>query len=446
MSDSQVPESRSAAPSSAVTFEQLDTLVRVTTVRAWISLGILFAVCSGAILFACLFQVPKKVTGEGILLIQKDRLAQIRALGTGRLVKLRVGLGDKVVPGQEIGTISQEDLNDLIHETQARLVELRKEDGRLTDFEAGERVTQKEALARLKDAIDRTIANSTEGLRVADWIVDGSQRLRKISQLSNLDYLKDLQERYKIQNDLNGGKTKRAELDLTWLTAENQRQKLKLQRQIEISRLETKLRLDSEKLDRTSRIVSHAQGTVTQILTAADELVREGAPVVLLSSPKEMAPGTDDVGKPYESIVFVPAGEGKKIDVDNFVQVMPATVKREEHGYIHGKVIAVSELPATRLAMEAALQHPDLVDAFLKKYAPGVLLRVHVKLCERPGAVHPDGADPASTPGNIYRWSSSSGTDQPLKTGTMCEAAIVVKQEPLIKLVLPWVRKLLGHA
>ena len=89
----------------------------------------------------------------------------------------------------------------------------------------------------------------------------------------------------------------------------------------------------------------------------------------------------------YESIVFVPAGEGKKIDEGNFVEVMPATVKREEHGFIHGRVVSVSELPATRLAMEAALQHPDLVEAFLKKYAPGVLLRVHVKLEQVPGAV-----------------------------------------------------------
>ena len=84
--------------------------------------------------------------------------------------------------------------------------------------------------------------------------------------------------------------------------------------------------------------------------------------------------------------MFVPAGEGKKIDVGNFVEVMPATIKREEHGFIRGKVVAVSELPATRLAMEAALQHPDLVETFLKRYAPGVLLRVHVKLEPRPGS------------------------------------------------------------
>jgi HlyD family secretion protein len=445
MSNPTAPAPDSPSRTSGFAFDQLDTLVRVTTVKAWISLGTLVAICSGAIVFACLFQVPKKVTGEGILLIEHDRLAQIRALGTGRLVKLNVALGHKVEPEQEIGQISQDDLKDAMSETEARLLELKKEDDRLTAFEAGERSTQKQALDRLKDALDRTVANSAEGLGIADRIVEGSLRLRKMSNLSNLDYLKDLQERYTIQNDLNGGNTKLAELELTRLTAENQRQRFKLQRQLEISRLETKLSLDSAKLKRTSRIVSHGQGTVTQILTAADELVREGAPVVLLSSPKETAPGTDDVGIPYESIVFVPAGEGKKIDVDNFVEVMPATIKREEHGYIHGRVVAVSELPATRLAMEAALQHPDLVDAFLKKYAPGVLLRVHVKLCERPGAERPKVTDPNKDTGNIYDWSSSSGIKQPLKTGTMCEAAIVVKQEPLIRLVLPWLRKLVGR-
>ena len=130
---------------------------------------------------------------------------------------------------------------------------------------------------------------------------------------------------------------------------------------------------------------------MTQILTATDEFVREGAPVVLLSSPKAKSPGTDDLDGDYDSIVFVPAGEGKKINEGNFVEVMPATVKREEHGYIHGKVVAVSELPATRLAMEAALQHPDLVDAFLKRYAPGVLLRVQVKLEQETGAVLSEG-------------------------------------------------------
>ena len=122
----------------------------------------------------------------------------------------------------------------------------------------------------------------------------------------------------------------------------------------------------------------------------------------------------------------------------------PATVKREEHGFIRGHVVAISELPATRLAMEAALEHPELVDAFLKRYAPGVLLRVHVKLKERvpPSGV---GVEPATIRARQpFRWSSSSGRAQPLKTGTMCQAAIVVEKRQLISLILPWTKRVVG--
>ncbi len=441
MSESEAPSSGPPMDMSGVALEQLDTLVRVTTVQAWISLATLFAICAGAMLFAFVYRVPKKVVGEGILLIKRDRLSQVRALGTGRLVTLGVTLGDKVTPNQVIGVIYQEDLMDTIRETSARLDQLRDENERLIRFETNERIVQDQALASLRAAIKRTIDNSTEGLKIAVRIVEGSERLRLISQLSNLDYLKDLQQKYTIQNDRNNGVSRLAELDLTQLSSENVRQRAHLQRQLEISKLETRLQLDRDKHDRTSRIVSHAPGTVTQILTAADEYVREGAPVVLLSSPKEAIPGQDFDGR-YECIVFVPAGEGKKINVKDFVEVMPATIKREEHGFIRGEVVAVSELPATRLAMEAALQHPDLVETFLKRYAPGVLLRVHVKLEPRPGLPIKDENELDPKELNRFRWSSSSGERQPLKTGTLCEAAIVVDKPRLITLVVPWVKKL----
>lgn len=442
MSDARTAPSGPPAHVVVATLEQLDTLVRVTTVHAWISLATLFALCLAAVVFAIFYRVPKKVVGDGILLIKHDRLSQIRALGTGRIERLNVALGDEVHPGTEIGRVLQADLQDTIAETRARISELQKEDVLLTEFEGNEKKTQVEAIARLKESITRTIDNAKEGLNVALEILAGSQRLRLISQLSKLDYLKDLQQKYTIQNDLNNGLTKLREVDLTWLTSENQRRRARLQRQLEISRLLTKLKLEEEKLRRTSRIESHAHGTVTQILTAVDQFVQEGAPVVLLSSPKETQAGTDDVDTAYDSIVFVPAGEGKRIDKGNSVEVMPATVKREEHGFIKGTVIAVSELPATRMAMEAALQHPDLVDTFLKRYAPGVLLRVHVKLQRDPPT--PESGNVLGQKLNGFLWSSSSGARQPLKTGTMCEAAIVVKEQPLITLLLPWLKKSLG--
>ncbi len=136
--------------------------------------------------------------------------------------------------------------------------------------------------------------------------------------------------------------------------------------------------------------------------------------------------GADDAGPAYDAIVFVSAGEGKRIEADDPVEVVPATVKREEHGFIRGHVVDIAELPATKLAMEAALEHPELVDAFFKRYAPGVVLRVQIKLDEAGGGAsaagspvvpsgrtpsagrHPPGRRSRSRPGRCARPRSSS--------------------------------------
>jgi hypothetical protein len=83
------------------------------------------------------------------------------------------------------------------------------------------------------------------------------------------------------------------------------------------------------------------------------------------------------------------------------------------------------------------------VETFLKRYAPGVLLRVHVKLELRQGVTADDANEIDPEDLNRFVWSSSSGAKQKLKTGTLCEAAIVVEKHRLITLVVPWVKKLM---
>ncbi len=261
--------------------------------------------------------------------------------------------------------------------------------------------------------------------------------------MGDQELLEAREKKYDIKNDINKGSTKLAELVLEGTKAENARRRAKLERKLKIKQLERKLELDREKMVRTSRVVSRFSGVVAQMFCARDELVKEGAPVVLLHSPKSEHE-IDDAGAEYDSIVFVPAGDGKKIDAGNVVEVSPTTVKREEHGFIRGKVVAVSELPATKLAMESALQHPELVESFVKRLAPGVLLRVHVKLLPADDADLKRARESGCTDPNHYDWSSSSGLTQPLKTGTMCQAAIVVERRRLISLVLPWTKKIMS--
>jgi HlyD family secretion protein len=440
--DSTAANGPPSSPSS-VTLENLDTLVRVTTVHSWVYLAAVLVVSTAAVTFAVIFHVPTKVNGEGILLIEKDTLAQVRAGATGRLVELKVNLGDRVEPGTVIGRITQEELEDAIKEAEVKRNDLASEDRELTAFEAREQEIHEAAMARVEHATRQAQLNSEDKLRIAQRVSDSSNRLRKKQYLGDSELLEAREKLYVIRDDLNKGRTRVAELDLERIKAASVRRRAQLERRLKLKQVDTKLDLDRKKLKRTSQIVSRAYGQVAQVLSAPGELVREGAPVVLLHAPKTEH-GTDDAGALYDTIVFVSAGEGKKIGLTNEVEVSPATVKREEHGFIKGHVVAISELPATKLAMESALQHPELVDAFIKRYAPGVLLRVHVKLCEAdPLPPTKKGWSPPSRK-NGFRWSASSGPAQIIKTGTMCQAAIVVERRPLISLILPWTKKLLG--
>jgi HlyD family secretion protein len=443
MSDVPMQASSSSPEVSRGSLEQLDALVRVTTIQSWVCVATLFCVCVSAVAFAVLYPVPIKVNGEGILLIERDTLLHVRAPATGRLLSLKVKLGDWVSRGDPIGEVSQDELRDAIREGELKLADLERENQRLSSLEQLERETQGAAIAKIKEAVASARRNSEEKLKLAQKIVKSDTRLHNDRNLGDMEFLQSQEKLFQIHDDIHKGHTRLAELELDWAKSQSLRGRAQEERQVKIEQVKTKLQLDQDKLCRNSRIVSHVYGQVAQTLIANDDLVKEGSPVVLLHSPRAER-GGDDPDSPYESIVFVPAGEGKKIEVRNSVEVSPATVKREEHGFIRGEVVSVSELPATRLAMEAALAHPELVDNFLKRFSPGVLLRVHIKLDE----LKPSDVAARVRAGwedqNPFHWSSSSGPAQPLKTGTMCQAAIVVKKQRLINLILPWTKGLVG--
>ena len=121
--------------------------------------------------------------------------------------------------------------------------------------------------------------------------------------------------------------------------------------------------------------------------------------------------------------------------------------------HLHGALGVSNEMPFVKMLVQAEsmgiadgpteVHKITMARQILKRYAPGVLLRLHVELdkVESPPA---SAGQPGSDRRNPFRWSSSSGPTQPLKTGTMCQAAIVVERRRLISLIVPWTKKLVG--
>jgi len=153
-----------------------------------------------------------------------------------------------------------------------------------------------------------------------------------------------------------------------------------------------------------------------------------------LLRPVDSAPGA------LETIIFVPAGLGKKIRVGDSVEVAPDTVRRQEHGFIRGEIRSISEMPCTDQSMLAELKNPALVSSFIEKYRGQVLLPIHGALREVPAVA----TDRSHAQLNRLAWSSSSGASQPVSSGTLCAASIVVERRPLIALAMPWFKGLIG--
>ena len=58
------------------------------------------------------------------------------------------------------------------------------------------------------------------------------------------------------------------------------------------------------------------------------------------------------------ALLYVPAGEGRRIQRGMRAELLPDTVEREVHGTIVGRVLSVSPLPATREGMRGSSQRP----------------------------------------------------------------------------------------
>ncbi|MFN3076198.1 MAG: NHLP bacteriocin system secretion protein [Alphaproteobacteria bacterium] len=129
-------------------------------------------------------------------------------------------------------------------------------------------------------------------------------------------------------------------------------------------------------------------------------------------------------------ILYVAPTDGKKVRPGMEVQIAPSTVKREEYGFIIGKVRKVAEIPSTVEGMMRTLKNSQLVTSLSGGGAP---FEVIVDL-ER---------NPATPTG--FRWSSSRGPDTAINGGTLADATVTVRRIHLISLILPALEQILDH-
>jgi len=398
--------------------EELDLMLRVTPSIAWPILMTLVAAVTVALVWSVVSHASQRAEGTGILLTPLG-VADIPAPAEGRVEALKVKPGQRVKAGELVALLSQEDLAARLRQKQFDLEEIREQESLLrafhqADAEQRSRMigTQEENLKvriRVLEELEKAVGEQNEmqrvlvsrGLAVQEKVVTARIRLKEV-QSETADARITLT---RLRND-------EAQL-------QSQRARELLDFETKVSALEREIVAAKDEIERKRRVIAPRDGIISEVAANIGELWR--GPMMRMLPLDEGEAGTL-VGE-----LYVRSQDGKKIRPGMIVEIIPSTVRVERFGYIYGRVVNVSVIPATREGMMRTLKNSSMVD---KLTANGPPFEVTVSL------------DLAETPSG-YRWSTGRGPEIDITNGTLIDGRVLVSTIPIIALAIPEAERVL---
>ncbi|MEA5461130.1 NHLP bacteriocin system secretion protein [Arcicella sp. LKC2W] len=410
---------RKSALEKLSTPEKLDQLIKVTGPKAWIALLTVSLALSTGLAWAVFGKVKTKLNAIGVVL--GGQVHEVVSTSNGQLIKLKVGIGDKVKEGDIIAAIQQPELSQQIEGAKAVLTDRKLEMGKLMSYGSqgsqlegelisqnrvsiqGEIEAEKKKLSFLNNQLESENNLLTKGLIIKSQVANTKQQID--ASLNTIERLKG--QLVEISNrKLNIG------FDL--------QQKITLQNQ-RIAEAERNLQFLTERYDKQSNIRSSYSGEVVEVLTDVGVVVGAGTPLFKLKNQDEAK-----LSNKLKGVLYIPSQDGKKIKKGMEAFVVPSTVQPQEYGFIKGKVTYISDFPITQQGMMTSVKNDQLAKGLLSS---GPLFEVHVEF------------DKDSNSYSGFKWTSAKGPDIAIKEGTSCTGKITIKQENPASIVVPAFKK-----
>ena len=410
---------RAAALDRAASPEQFDHLVVITKPSDWIWAAVICLLLVAAIIWSIVGRIPTRVSGEGILISNGDRVVDAVSAAAGRLASVSVTVGDHVVKGQPIARIVQTDIEQKHSEAVAVLGEKQREYAVLAARVQSELDVKSQNFAELEDALNQVIKATTQ--RVQFLTVD----VRSLEDLLAKGYTtrKNLSDRREeltsAQQRLDDTRNQILKLRADKTDLETQRDRELRQSQFSLNEAERQVSATEESLSQNTQVISPIEGRVVEVKISTGSVLAVGTAVVEIESE----------GNKLEAVIYISPDQGKRIKPGMQVQLEPSTVKREEFGMMIGTVETVSDFPMTPQGMTAVLHNETLVTRFSHDGAPYAAKVVLEQ-------------DASSTTG--YRWAVGNGPNLRLTSGTLTRAEITTRQQRPLDLVIPLIRHLTG--
>lgn len=408
---------RQAALDRLASPDQLDRMVVVTDARGWLTLATLLVLVVAGLLWSLFGKVPYNVTGHGILVSQDGRIYSAMSETEGYVSKTHVRINDHVEKGQLIAEIQQDTLRQSADDAEELYQERLAERQQVAATQAAELELKESNYARQKQS-QRQIAKVAR--KRVDYLQEILEQREEMvnSGLIARDAVEETREQFnKISQELSAANNRILEIEAIELDLRTRHEKTLFDLDQEITESARLAMGRAERLERVSRIVAPATGTVTEIRVTEGTVVAAGHAIVSVASG----------GRFLQVVLYLPTRDGKKVKPGMAVRVEPATVRKEEFGMLIGEVTEISDYPSSPEGMLAVLQNQVLVERFSNTGAP-YAARVNLT------------PDIQTVSG--YLWTSNRGPDLQISAGTTVQAEVTVREVPPISLFIPMLRSL----
>jgi HlyD family secretion protein len=400
--------------------EQLDTLVQVTSARAWIALTALSGIVVAAVLWGIFGSVPTKVSGSCIL-IRPGGALDVVSPGSGRVVDISIESGDLVREGQVIARLDRNEASGQIRASEARLRELRAQETRLKSLLGASAREQQVSMGEMRTNLNARIQAGDDRVKALEERVKTQAKLLEDGLVTRQSLVASQMELASARQDILDRRNEITQLGVR--RAENKKQVEGELSTMAIQIAETRRTLENlmRAADQTTLIYSPYSGRVLEVRIDDGDIVGAGSGILSL---EQTGSNVDDL----EVLLYLPPQDGKKVKVHMPVQISPGTIKKEEHGLMLGRVRKVADFPSTPQGMLRTLRNEQLVTQLSAQSAP---IAIQADLT------------PSKDTVSGYRWTSPKGPPARVESGTLCTATVTLDSERPISLVIPAMRKLL---
>jgi HlyD family secretion protein len=398
--------------------DELDQLLHVTDIKAWIALVAIFALMVVALVWGYAGSLPSTVSGQGVI-VRTGGVLNVVAAGSGVISGLKVKPGDKIKAGQVVATVAQPTILEKRRGAEEMLQQARREKDRMHTLRVQEDQLSLATVKRKRANAESAVKHLQDQAALAKQDVSANEQLFAAGIVINQKVIEARQKQTALEDQISVVRAQIQDLDAEEFASRSRIAQADAEKQGAIQDMERNLREVDKQLDVAGNVVSPYGGEVLEVK------VSPGATVSLADAILSIQPDVQDL----EALVYLPATQAKDVHAGMNVKLSPSSVKPEEFGFVRGRVVYVSDFPDTPAELMRNFQNEILVKA-LATDGPVTEVRVEME------------KDPRTTSG--YKWSSAKGPNLLLSSGTLCTAEVITNWQKPITLVFPALRKTLG--